>query len=73
MPSIQYMQLFEDDPMWAMKVAEQYLKQHNSDLLPVEAYMEGSVWVVTMSIGLTDKRFRKVVIDANSGKILSCS
>ena len=67
------MQLFEDDSMWAMRIAEQYLKQHTSDLLPVEAYKEGNVWVVTISIGLVDKKFRKVIIDANSGKILRCS
>ena len=66
------MQLLKD-PIWAMKVAEQFLKQHNSDLLPVEAYIEGDVWVVTRSIGLTDKEFRKVMIDANDGKILRCS
>lgn len=54
----------------AMASAVKFFEQHYSNVLPVDASLEGDVWLVTISIGFITKVFRKVRIDANHGKIL---
>ena len=55
----------------AMMIATRFFGQYNSDISLKDAILEGDVWIVTVYIGIMNKKTRQVTIDANNGKILS--
>ena len=52
-------------------IATRFFGQYNSDISLKNAILEGGVWLVTVDIGMINKKTRQVKIDANNGKILS--
>ena len=61
------------DKKKAEKTAEDFLQQYNSSITLESSHLEGEIWVVMAKIGLVNKKIRRVMIDANSGRILSYS
>jgi hypothetical protein len=55
----------------AEKIAENFLQQYHSTITIESAFLEDGIWLVTTKIGLINKQIRRILIDENSGKILS--
>ena len=54
----------------AREIAIRFLEQHY-DVSDVHATLEGQTWKVLATVGLPNVRMKTVLVDAQSGKILS--
>ena len=59
------------DKKKAEKIAEDFLLQYNSTITFESSLLEGEIWIVISKIGLINKKIRRIMIDANTGRILS--
>ena len=59
------------DKKKAEKIAEDFLQQYNSAITLESSFLEGEVWIIVAEIGLINKKIRRIMIDASSGRILS--
>ncbi len=50
--------------------AARFFEQYHNNVVVKEAVLEGDVWQVTVSIGLMDKKIRRIRIHDHSGEIL---
>ena len=57
------------DKYSAKKIASRFFEQLNSDVFVKKVFLDGNIWIVTLSVG-TDNKIRQIKIDANDGKIL---
>lgn len=57
----------------AEKIAIDFLEQYHDASTVESIFIENGIWVVMAKIGLVTPRIRQVLIDANSGRILSYS
>ena len=56
----------------AKEIAKKLLEQHFS-IIVAHAVLKGEEWIVTAKVGFLPDQIKKVVIDANTGKIKSCN
>jgi len=54
----------------AREIAKKFLEQHHN-VSDVHAILEGQTWKVMAKVGLPNLRMKTVLVDAQSGKILS--
>ena len=59
------------DKKKAEKIAEDFLLQYNSTITFESSSLEGDIWIVISKIGLINKKIRRIMIDASTGRILS--
>ena len=52
-------------------IATRFFGQYNSDISLKDSILKGDVWIVTVEIGMINKKTKQVTIDANNGKILN--
>jgi len=52
-------------------IATRFFGQYNSDISLKDGILKGDVWIVTVEIGMINKKTKQVTIDANNGKILN--
>lgn len=55
----------------AEKIAIEFLEQYHDTSTIESIFLENGVWIVTAKIGLMTPQIRQVLIDENSGRILS--
>lgn len=55
----------------AKTIAIKFLEQYNSSVTFRSATLEGETWIVILDIGMMDKQTRKVLINGETGNILS--
>jgi len=55
----------------AIMIATRFFGQYNSDISLKDSILKGDVWIVTVEIGMINKKTKQVTIDANNGKILN--
>ncbi|HEX5458250.1 MAG TPA: hypothetical protein VFX64_07705 [Candidatus Nitrosotalea sp.] len=55
----------------AKTIAIKFLEQYNSSVTFRSAALEGEIWIVILDIGMMDKQTRKVLINGETGNILS--
>ena len=55
----------------AEKIAQDFLDQYHDTSTIEYAFLENEIWVITAKIGLVNQQVRKILIDAQSGRILS--
>ena len=55
----------------AKTIAIKFLEQYNSSVTFRSATLEGATWIVILDIGMMDKQTRKVLINGETGNILS--
>jgi hypothetical protein len=57
----------------AISTATRFLEQYHSGVIDRSAINENGVWAVEVSVGLTNNKMKKVMVDANTGRILGYS
>jgi len=64
--------LLKIDASKAIDIAREFFKQSFTTIVFKNITMEEKVWIVECNVGFLKDNFKKVRIDANTGKITSC-
>ena len=64
--------LLKIDAKRAIDISREFLKQSYTTVLFRNIIMEEKTWTVEYNVGFLKDNIKKVKIDANTGKIISC-
>ena len=64
--------LLKIDASKAVNISREYLKQSYTTVTFKNIVMEEKLWIVECNVGFLYDNIKKVKIDADSGKIISC-
>ena len=64
--------LLKIDAQRAIDISREFLKQSYTTVIFKNRIMKEKVWIVEYNVGFLKDNIKKVKIDANTGKIISC-
>lgn len=64
--------LLKIDTQRAIDISREFLKQSYTTVLFKNIIMEEKIWTVEYNVGFLKDNIKKVKIDVNTGKIISC-
>ena len=64
--------LLKIDAQRAIDISREFLKQSYTTVLFKNIIMEEKIWTVEYNVGFLKDNIKKVQIDVNTGKIISC-